>query len=207
MTSPAPPVDLIETMGFDPQEGIVELERHLDRLGEAARALGFVYNRHDARNELQAATFGRRQKGIARMMLSPTGAMAVEVKALQQPDSLPVPVALNRRPVASDDYRLRFKTTDREFFDKARAEGGAYETLFVDDEGMLTEGTFSSIFVERGEKLLTPPLSRGLLPGLLRAKLIEEGRAEEADLTPADLEGGFFIGNMVRGLIPARLAD
>ena len=60
--------------------------------------------------------------------------------------------------------------------------------MFVDPEGQLTEGSRTSIFVERDGKLLTPPLSRGLMPGILRAKLIEEGRAEEAELTPADLE-------------------
>jgi len=54
--------------------------------------------------------------------------------------------------------------------------------------------------------LLTPPLSRGLLPGILRARLIDQGKAVEADLTEADLEEGFFVGNMVRGLVPARLA-
>ena len=44
------------------------------------------------------------------------------------------------------------------------------------------------------------------MPGILRAKLIEEGKAEEAELTPADLSDGFYIGNVVRGLIPARTA-
>jgi para-aminobenzoate synthetase/4-amino-4-deoxychorismate lyase len=44
------------------------------------------------------------------------------------------------------------------------------------------------------------------MPGILRAKLIEEGRAEEAELTPADLDQGFYIGNVVRGLIPAKVA-
>jgi branched-subunit amino acid aminotransferase/4-amino-4-deoxychorismate lyase len=44
------------------------------------------------------------------------------------------------------------------------------------------------------------------MPGILRAKLIEEGRAEEAELTPDDLQDGFFVGNIVRGLIPAKLA-
>jgi para-aminobenzoate synthetase/4-amino-4-deoxychorismate lyase len=53
--------------------------------------------------------------------------------------------------------------------------------------------------------LLTPPVSRGLIPGILRGKLIDEGKAVEAELTPADLEDGFFVGNIVRGLIPARL--
>ena len=76
----------------------------------------------------------------------------------------------------------------------------------MDPEGQLTEGSRTNLFVERGGRLLTPPLSRGLMPGILRAKLIEEGRAEEAELTPDDLEGEFYIGNIVRGLIPARLA-
>ena len=60
--------------------------------------------------------------------------------------------------------------------------------------------------MERGGKLLTPPLSRGLMPGILRAMLIEEGRAEESELTPEDLKEGFYVGNIVRGLIPAKLA-
>jgi para-aminobenzoate synthetase/4-amino-4-deoxychorismate lyase len=53
--------------------------------------------------------------------------------------------------------------------------------------------------------LLTPPLSAGLLPGVLRAELIESGRAVEAALTRADLNHGFFVGNALRGLIPATL--
>ncbi len=53
--------------------------------------------------------------------------------------------------------------------------------------------------------MLTPPLSRGLLPGVLRGRLIDEGRAEEADLIEADLVHGFFVGNAVRGLVRARL--
>ncbi len=205
VTAANPPVDLIETMRFDPHEGIVELDRHLDRLREAALALGFKYDRHGARNELQAATFGRKAKGMARLLLSPTGTMAVEVKPIAAPDHLPVTVALLPLPVAPDDYRLRYKTTDRGFYDRARIDGGAYETLFVDGEGCVTEGTFTSVFVEREGRLLTPPLARGLLPGVLRGKLIDEGRAVEADIRPEDLAEGFQIGNIVRGLMPARL--
>jgi len=206
VTAAQPGIDLIETMRFDPHEGVIELDRHLDRLGQAASALGFRYNRHAARNELQAATFSRKTAGVARLLLSPTGVMAVEVRGLEPTADLPVRVALAPLPVPPSDFRLRFKTTDRGFYDRARAEGGAFETLFVDGDGCLTEGTFSSIFVERSDKLLTPPLGRGLLPGVLRAKLIDEGRAEEADLTPDDLGDGFYVGNMVRGLLPARLA-
>ena len=73
--------DLEETMHFDPEEGIAELDVHLDRLSTSAEAAGFKFDRHAARNELQAATFGKRRAAIARLVLSPTGAMAIEVRA------------------------------------------------------------------------------------------------------------------------------
>jgi len=202
----APTADLIETMRFDPHDGLIELDRHLDRLSSSAADLGFKFDRHAARNELQAATFGRKRKAMARLLLSPTGMMAIEVKAVEEPDAVPVSVRVHPLPVGPGDYRLRHKTTDRGFYDEARQASGAFETVFTDPEGRLTEGSFTNIFVERDGKLITPPLSRGLLPGVLRAKLIESGEAVEGDLTAADLVGGFFVGNMLRGLIPAKLA-
>ena len=72
--------DLEEVMSFDPDEGITNLDEHLDRLKKAAEAHGFKFDRHAARNELQAATFGKRRPATARLVLSPTGAMAIEVK-------------------------------------------------------------------------------------------------------------------------------
>ena len=97
------------------------------------------------------------------------------------------------------------KTSLRALYDEARAEAGAAEVVFVDEPGFVTEGSWSNIFVEREGVLLTPPASLGLLPGVLRAELIEKGRAVESHLRLADLAGGFFIGNALRGLIPARL--
>ena len=72
--------DLEETMHFDPDDGIANLDDHLDRLRDAAEAQGFKFDRHAARNELQAATFGKRRPSTARLVLSPTGAMAIEVR-------------------------------------------------------------------------------------------------------------------------------
>jgi para-aminobenzoate synthetase / 4-amino-4-deoxychorismate lyase len=86
----------------------------------------------------------------------------------------------------------------------ARA-AGADEALFIRDDGLMTEGCFTNLFVEREGRLLTPPLRLGLLPGVLRRSLIEVGRAVEAELRIDDLEEGFLIGNALRGLMPARL--
>jgi para-aminobenzoate synthetase/4-amino-4-deoxychorismate lyase len=72
--------DLEEVMDFDPEEGLANLEKHLDRLKAEADRAGFRFDRHAARNELQAATFGKRRPAVARLLLSPSGAIAIELK-------------------------------------------------------------------------------------------------------------------------------
>jgi para-aminobenzoate synthetase/4-amino-4-deoxychorismate lyase len=197
--------DLIETMRFDPEEGIAELERHLARMKRSAEALGFSFDRHHARNELQAATFALRGSRRLRLVLSRTGALAIETRPLPPAPAEPVRVAASPLPVDPSDFRLRHKTSDRRFYDEAR--GNCFERVFLDPDGFVTEGSFTNVFVERDGRLLTPPLSRGLLPGILRQRLIEEGRALEADLREDDLRRGFLIGNSLRGLVGAQLGS
>ena len=73
-------------------------------------------------------------------------------------------------------------------------------------DGLVTEGSWTSVFVEGPDGvLLTPPLSLGLLPGVLREHLIATSRALEAELTLDDLAGGFWIGNALRGLMRSAL--
>ncbi|HWU94828.1 MAG TPA: aminotransferase class IV, partial [Sphingomonas sp.] len=133
----------------------------------------------------------------------PSGAIAIGIAPMPEAPATPVQVAVQPRKVAPDDFRLAHKTSRRGFYDAARKASGAWEVVFTDDTGHLTEGSFTSIFVERGGMLVTPPLARGLLPGVLRAELLESGRAVEGELTPADLETGFYIGNALRGLVSA----
>lgn len=197
--------DLFETMRFDPDDGLALLDRHLARMTASAALFGFTFDRHHARNELQAATFRLRRAARVRLLLARSGAVAIEVAPLPLPATEPLSVAVVPLPVAPSDFRLRHKTSDRGFYDRARNEAGADEVVFEDPCGFLTEGSFTSLFVASGDRLLTPPLVRGLLPGVLRAKLISTGRAIERDLTCDDLINGFFVGNALRGLMPARL--
>ncbi len=195
--------DLIETMAFDPAIGLPMLPLHIARMQASADALGFLFDRHALRNELQAATFGFMEPKRVRVLLSRGGEIAVEVRGpANWPDAI-VPVSIVEHTLPADDPRLRHKTTDRRHYEDALRRGGTLEVLLLDAQGFLTEGCFSTLFVERNDRLLTPPLARGLLPGVLRQSLIDLGEAEEADLRPRDLERGFFIGNAARGLVAA----
>lgn len=193
--------DLIETMAFDPVGGIALLERHLARMRASAEAFGISFDRHGVRNELQAATFRLRHPAKVRLLLSPEGRLAIGTGPMPEAATGPVIVALASREVAPRDFRLAHKTSDRRPWPRV---AGAWETIYVDGDGYLTEGSFTSLFVPRADGVLrTPPLSRGILPGVLRAELIDCGRAVEAELRVADLIDGFFVGNAVRGLVSA----
>ncbi|GMM92013.1 aminodeoxychorismate synthase component I [Qipengyuania sp. MTN3-11] len=203
--------DLIETMRFDPDGGIARLELHLARIRDSAAALGFSFDRHEARNCLHALCFDLDSPMRIRLRAARRGAIAVEAGALPDPWPDPAEAVILPLPVDPGDWRLRHKTSDRGFYDDARdvaALQGAQEAILIREDGLLTEGAIANIFVRDGEgMLLTPPAARGLLPGVLRQALLESGEAREADLTPDDLAEGFFLGNSLRGLVPARLAS
>lgn len=201
--------DLIETMAFDPEKGIALLELHLERMKTSAAELGFAFDRHATRNQIQALCFETAEPSRIRLLLGRSGAIALEVSPLPARLEDGAACVILPLPVEDGDWRLRHKTSDRGFYEAALAVAhgaGATEALLLRDDGLLTEGSFTSIFVERDGKLLTPPARLGLLPGVLRRSLIEDGRAEEAELRIGDLEGGFLIGNALRGLMKARLA-
>jgi para-aminobenzoate synthetase/4-amino-4-deoxychorismate lyase len=204
LAMPAGQFDLVETMAFDPLAGIALLERHLLRMQASAARLGFAFDRHATRNNLQAATFRLRKPSRIRLLLSRSGSTAIDVTPLSAAPAGPVDVAVAPLPVSAQDLRLVHKTSDRRFW--PAPPPGCFETIFTNGDGEVTEGSFTSIFVGgAGAQLFTPPLDRGLLPGVLRSELIARGDAVEMPLRITDLAQGFFVGNAVRGLIRARL--
>lgn len=205
----APAFDLIETMAFDPEVGIALLELHLARMKRSAEVLGFQFDRHAARNQIQALCFELERPAKLRLMGARSGASALEVQPLPAPFDAAVHVVALPNPLDPSDWRLAHKTTDRGFYEDALAAAksfGAGEAILVRDDGLVTEGSFTSVFVRGADGvLLTPPAKLGLLPGVLREYLIEKGEAREAELTLDDLSDGFQLGNAVRGLFAAEL--
>lgn len=119
---------------------------------------------------------------------------------------------LARTRLDSSDMLLRHKTSRRQVYTHARAEyliTQADEVLLANERGELCEGTITNLFADFGNGVLaTPRLDCGLLPGVLRGELLDEGRAAEAIYSYDDLKSAkaIFVGNSLRGLIPAQLA-
>jgi para-aminobenzoate synthetase/4-amino-4-deoxychorismate lyase len=206
---PAPACDLIETMRFAPDSGIALLELHLARMKRSAAALGFAFDRHSVRNQIQALCFELDAPAKVRLLVARGGAIALETGPLPTPLPEPAKVIALPNPLDPSDWRLAHKTSDRGFYEDALAAArsvGADEAVLVRRDGLVTEGSVTAVFAEGPDGvLLTPPANLGLLPGVLREHLIAQGKAREAELTLDDLKHGFWLGNALRGLMRAEL--
>jgi 4-amino-4-deoxychorismate lyase len=206
--------ELIETMRWEPEAGFVRIERHLARLYGSASTLGFACDPERIGQALTDAVGSAAAPLRIRLVLSPNGDVTVSAQPFEPlPPGKIWTLRIAGARLDSTDPLLRHKTSRRTAYMKARSEfpiPGADEVILLNERGEVCEGTITNVFVEEADgTLLTPAVACGLLPGILRAELMEEGRAREGVLTPDDLKDGrrLFVGNSLRGLIPARLGN
>ena len=232
LTRPDPGFTLFETLRLELPAAeleatlpLVELypryRGHRMRLAASSQALGFAFDeqafeallwqvkaevRLKAQNNTDAKTYR------VRIDLAHNGSLCSSWAALPP---LADRVALIWATERLDGFNplLRHKTSARALYDaaiEAAVAQQAFDALFCNQAGLVCEGGRSNVFVREGNRLLTPPVRSGLLPGVLRAELLSRGEASESLLTVADIktasrEGRLRVGNALRGLMPAYL--
>jgi 4-amino-4-deoxychorismate lyase len=203
--------ELIETMRWEPRSGFLRGNRHLARLRASAKALGFDGDPLHAIAKAEDVVAGSEVPLRVRLALSWDGTTIAKSEIYEPlPDGAVWRLRLARTRLQSTDPLLRHKTSRRDTYAQARSEYGhdrADEVLLANERGELCEGVITSLFVDFGEKaLLTPALACGLLAGVLRAEMIDDGAAREAVFSYDDLRSAraVFVGNSLRGLIPAK---
>ena len=197
-------VRLIETMRRDADGVYPRLPLHLARLRGGAARFGWRWDEGAVR-----AALGSIPAGAARRVRHTRGAAGdVAVEHADCPPPAPLwRIGIATERLDSADPWLGVKSTRRPAYERARAAlpAGIDEVLLLNERGELCDGTITNLFVRRDGRLVTPPARAGLLPGVLRAELLATGHAVEGVLRPDDLHGAeaVFVGNALRGLIPA----
>ncbi|HEY7094495.1 MAG TPA: aminotransferase class IV [Ktedonobacterales bacterium] len=199
------------------------LERHMQRLERSALVLGFPWAPvrvtealSQQERALRESLGARRRDPLrykARLELDRTGEIRCEAVALEAaPAHRRLTILLSDQPTRSDDPLLVHKTTHRPLHDAAHQRAlrhGHADVIFLNERGEITEGAISTLFVQREERLLTPPVACGLLPGIYRQWVLDTNpQASEAILLPDDLRtaDAIYICNAVRGWRAASLA-
>ena len=211
LTDPVRDFQLIETMLYDPSEGYVLLDRHLERLAESATYFRYPCATEDIRAALEshARTLDKRSYRV-RLLLFRDGHTEITDTLLPGAPVTEMTYVISEHTTHSEDVFLFHKTTERALYDGEWATKhdafGTDEVVFLNERGEVTEGSRTNIFALVDGVLLTPPLSCGVLPGTFRADLLAQGNAREAIITLDDLgrADAVYLGNSVRGLLPAR---
>ena len=231
-----PSFDLLETMLWTPDAGYLLLCRHMKRLLQSADYFGFHVDVLDVRGRLERYAAGLPATAHrVRLVVSRRGAVdmtstllevrrgaargdgAPEAERRERGEGPPrlsnnsgfPAIALAASPIDPDNPFLYHKTTNRSVYEHAVAtRPGFADVLLYNDRGEVTESTIANLVVESGGALLTPPVSSGLLPGTLRAHLLDEGKIREKVISVQEMidAPNRYLLSSVRGFHPVSIA-
>ena len=197
----------------------LRIDDHLQRMQASAIALRIPFDMVLAQSMIASSCLPLDHNHLHRLRLdlSPTGELSTATAVIHQSQE-PVKIFWAKDILPGDvtmfsgDALLRHKTTNRTLYDQAwqkAVQMGGFDALFINEQGLVTEGGRTSIFVkpQDSSEWLTPPVSAGLLPGVMRAALLANPalNAREANLTIKDVSMAdeIMLSNALRGSLKA----
>lgn len=194
---------LLETILWSPEDGWFLLDKHLKRLVDAAAYFDYQIDLKNIEKVIskKANEFGKTAQKV-RLLVEKNGAFVIENYALenkQLPERKPVQIATES--VDSFDVFLFHKTTNRGAYERnLRQFPEAKDVILWNERGEITESCYGNVVVFDGTNYWTPPVKCGLLNGVFRQHLLENGEIQERIILKKELEkmDVVFLINSVR---------
>ncbi len=192
---------------------VFRLEEHYQRLSEGAVRLAMsIPLSLPELAEAVGAVLERNERTDARLRLTVTAG------ALSGPDGAPgeatvtlfarplgdYPPELYRRGMTAIVSRVRRNETsplsgvkslnhlDNLLAREEARRRGADEAILLNTRGLVAEGSASNVFLVVGERLVTPRIESGALPGIARGVVLELARSAGLEAVESDVEVGAF---------------
>lgn len=182
---------------------ILRLEAHLARLRRGCDVLGIPRPAgiENALAELTAAdglkeaalrltvTRGPAARGLVSPgKIQPTTCITAAVLPGPRPPARCVIATVTRRNEHSPLASIKsLNYLDNILAAREAAAAGAEEAILLNTAGLVAEAAASNLFILKNGQLLTPPVSDGALPGVMRAAVIAATGGREQSLRPEDL--------------------
>lgn len=198
--------ELLETMLWEKGKGYFLLNYHLQRLQEAAEYFDYPLNLTQVKQKLEAVVLAQAETtdsdSKVRLLVDAQGETTVEVLPWENElQTEPLRCCLNGEAIAISNPFLYHKTTHRQVYNTARAAHPQFdEVILWSDRDEICEGCIANVVLDWQGKLITPPISSGLLPGTFRAWLLDQGKIQEQVITIEMLKQvpQFYLINSVR---------
>ncbi len=205
-----PGFDLLETLLLNGE--FLYAKEHILRMQSSADYFGYPFSAEKLEGlmgQIQKELDGE-NKFKVRILLGSTGELQWDYAVIESDVQTSEALLFSDSPVDEKNTLLFHKTTHRPWFKGAVEEIRAnrcFDVVYVNSKGEITEGARSNIFINTNGNMYTPPVSCGLLPGVLRNDLLQKGRCKEKILYKDDILGAdtVYCGNSVRGLVKVSL--
>ena len=201
LNTPRQTFDLFESLLLEDAEYFL-LERHLERLRNSADFFGFEYSEIDIASRLdQLKRMHNDGSWKVRVVAAKQGALSTQAAPIEPGVEKVLKVGLATKAVDSNDRMLFHKTTQRSFYEsQLKQQPECNDVIFFNERGEVTESTIANVVVELNGRLVTPPVSAGLLAGTFRDQLIADEQIEERTITVDELRAAkkIFLINSVR---------
>jgi len=193
-----PEFDLIETLLWDANQGFYLLDYHLERLSDSAKYFQFKFPREEWDEKIKACAYAENKR--VRVTLSRSGKLIFEAAPILSMRGCKVDLAVKALPKQSQF--LFHKTTHRQAYtDLLANQPNMADLILWNEEGFITESSIANIVIARKDGFFTPPIRQGLLPGIFRRHLLEQGVVKEKDISIDEMlrAQAIFLVNSVRG--------
>lgn len=204
LTEPVKRFEIFETMLVE-NEKIFFLDQHLQRMQKTAEFFLFIFDRTKIEKQLNEIIKKLdNQKYRLKLTMDKWGRLNHFIFPIFM-SSNEVKVIISKKIISSKNKFQYFKTTNRKLYDgehKKYSKLGYFDVIFFNEKNEITEGSITNIFVFKNNKIFTPPLSAGILPGIYRNHFIKnniiagEKKLYQQDLLEADK---IVLTNSVRG--------
>ncbi|MEI6891270.1 MAG: aminodeoxychorismate synthase component I [Pontiella sp.] len=211
LTQPRPEFQLLETLLWEPNDGLFLMNEHVQRLAKSAAYFDVPLDMHAIMQLLEGVSHTCASvRSRIRLLVSRDGNSEIQTIPLDgttqgsapaDGPQQPLRVALAKEPVDSENLFLYHKTTHRVVYETAKAEFPAADDVILWNEcGEVTESCLANVVMLKKGKKSTPPVQCGLLAGTFRAHLLKIGAIEEGTITLEDLKSAdeVWLVNSVR---------
>ena len=206
LTEPYPNFSIFESLLWENKNYFL-LAYHLDRLHSSAKYFDFPIDVSliekrllELSTTLSAAEENKPHK--IRLVLSPTGQIECQSASITETQNQqPIQIKLASVPIDPSNRFLYHKTTQRDVYDQAKIDTPDCDDILLwNKRGEITESCVANVVVDIKDKLITPPISSGLLAGTFRAWLLDQQKISEEIITIDDilLANRIYLINSVR---------
>lgn len=200
-------------------------EEHISRMMKSAGEfkIGISYNNEELlHGVLDLIKLNSIEQGSIRITVTGSGSMFITCKKGKPYDDrlynegVSLTIIKDKR-VNSKAWLINHKTIsymEKLLIKGQQAAAGFFDAVLLNEKGNVAECCVSNVFCVKDAVIYTPPVSAGILPGVVRGlicKLVQNThlRIEEMDFTPEFLTNSqeIFLTNSLMGIMPVKNID